>query len=384
MRFVVAGDCVEAVFLAEAMAVSDQHQLLTASVTDEVALAMSGRGISYTLVNSPEEAVLDPACEAVLVAASDVDQSMALVRQASQAGRHVIVIPPKNVSTAFSFELHLLLDESERGIVPLCGRWYVDWPDGNVSLKTDVQQLSLSFPLVSDNRDHAQLAGVDALCGCGWAFSQVTALDVRGADGQLLSRSIMLAASEASERNVPPATLSFSADAGVDSAAVVVRPANGENRRYVTALPTPETVSNAKLQAGVLSRIVARLSDETACQAGMEAFSNTLELMEGVEKSLRRRRTVDVYFDGVSERSAFKTQMTAIGCGVLSYLMFGLIAFLIVAKVANLPSWALQVGRILWITPLVLFLLAQLLLPLARERTGQKEASNPNSPTGGE
>ena len=106
----------------------------------------------------------------------------------------------------------------------------------------------------------------------------------------------------------------------------------------------------------------------------MEEFSNTLELMEGLDKSFRRRRTVDIHFDGVSERSAFKTQMTAIGCGVLTWLMFGLVGFLVVAKLANLPPWVLQLGRILWITPLVLFLFAQLLLPLARERKSKTDS----------
>jgi len=310
----------------------------------------------------------------VLVAAVDVDSSTALVRQASQAGRHVVVIPPGNVSTAFSFELHLLLDESEKGIVPLSGRWYVDWPETRDSAGGDVQQLGLVFPLEGDRR-RTQLAGVDALCGCGFAFSQVTALDVPGADGQLLSRSITLAASQTSERKVPPATLSFIDDADTNPAALTVRHSSGDNESVPTALPDPANVSDGRLQGSVLGNVVARLSDSAACQVGMEQFSNTLELMEGIEKSLRRRRTVDVYFDGVSERSAFKTQMTAIGCGVLTYLMFGMVAFLIVAKVANLPSWALQLGRILWIAPLVLYLFAQLLLPLARERTATTGSS---------
>ena len=118
----------------------------------------------------------------------------------------------------------------------------------------------------------------------------------------------------------------------------------------------------------MLDRIVSRLQDADACQRGMVAFSNTLELKAGLDKSFRRRRTVDVYFDGVSERGAFKTQMTAIGCGVLTYVILGLVGFLIVAKVANLPPWALKTARVVWIAPVVLYLLAQLLLPLSRER----------------
>jgi hypothetical protein len=100
----------------------------------------------------------------------------------------------------------------------------------------------------------------------------------------------------------------------------------------------------------------------------MDQFSNTLEMTAGLEKSLRRRRTIDVYFDGISERSAFKTQMTAIGCGVLTYVILGMVAFLIMAQLTSLPPMFLQIARIVWIAPVVLFLFAQFLLPLARER----------------
>jgi len=373
MHFAIVGDCVEAVFLAEAIHASESHQIQTACVSDALALEMTQRGITFTLVHSAEEAVQDPACDAVIVAATDVEQSINWCRQASQAGQHVLVIPPHNVSTAFSFELHLLLDESEKNIVPLSGRWYVDWPEQPIAARTDVQQVNLAFPLVADRMDQAQLYGVDALCGCGYEFSQVTALDMPGADGQLLSRNVTVAASAASEQKVPPATLTFSSDhgEGQDSAALIVRTVDGQRTHSLTALPEPEQCRCPELQARILQAVVARLQDVAKSQLGMEQFSNTLELMEALQKSLRRRRTVDVYFDGVSERSAFKTQMTAIGCGVLTYLMFGLVAFLVVAQVAAPPDWVLQIGRIVWIAPLLLFLLAQLLLPLARERGGK-------------
>lgn len=373
MQFAIVGDCVEAVFLAEAIHESESHQIKTVCVSDALALEMTARGISFTLVHSAEEAVQDPACDVVIVAATDVEQSITWCRQASQAGQHVLVIPPHNVSTAFSFELHLLLDESEKNIVPLSGRWYVNWPEERIADLPQVQQVNLGFPLVDTGLEQAQLHGVDALCGCGYEFSQVTALDMPGADGRLLSRSVTLAASAASEQKVPPATLLFSSDCeeGPDSAALIIRTLDGQRLQYPTALPAPERCRCPQLQARALQTVVARLQDVANSQLGMEQFSNTLELMEALQKSLRRRRTVDVYFDGVSERSAFKTQMTAIGCGVLTYLMFGLVAFLVVAQVAAPPDWVLQIGRIVWITPLVLFLMAQLLLPLARERSGK-------------
>ena len=91
-----------------------------------------------------------------------------------------------------------------------------------------------------------------------------------------------------------------------------------------------------------------------------------------MSKSLRKRRTVDVHFDSGIEKGVFKSQMTAMGCGVLTFMMLGVVAYLIVAQIVPLPDTVLHILHILWITPLVLFLIAQVLLPLARDR-GSRE-----------
>lgn len=45
-------------------------------------------------------------------------------------------------------------------------------------------------------------------------------------------------------------------------------------------------------------------------------------------RSLSKRRTLSVHFEEASERSQFKSQMAAIGCGALLWTMFGMIALL--------------------------------------------------------
>jgi hypothetical protein len=84
---------------------------------------------------------------------------------------------------------------------------------------------------------------------------------------------------------------------------------------------------------------------------------------------LRRRRTVDVHFDSGSEKGVFKSQMTAMGCGILTFMMFGMVAYLILAQLVTLPDVVLHTLRVLWVAPLVLFLIAQTLLPIARDRS---------------
>lgn len=53
------------------------------------------------------------------------------------------------------------------------------------------------------------------------------------------------------------------------------------------------------------------------------------------DRSLLKRRTLPVHFEEASERSQFKSQMAAIGCGALLWTMFGMIAMLAVAAVAD-------------------------------------------------
>ena len=67
------------------------------------------------------------------------------------------------------------------------------------------------------------------------------------------------------------------------------------------------------------------LFDAPPWQAAVRAH----DLVEAARRSLRRGRTIEVHFGGNSERSQFKTQMTAIGCGMLSWSMFASIALLI-------------------------------------------------------
>ena len=386
MRFAIIGQSAEAVVLADSIRATTVHQIGPCCVAGPLAAAMTNRGVAFSLVASPEEAMIESGVDVVVVAEADVDASISLARQASQADRHVLVIPPDEVSTAYSFELHLLLDESNFGIVPLTGRWYVHFDQMSAGeIREDVQQLSLDLLLTDDEAvlRRRQLRGVDALCGCGYKYTRVTALDVPGGDGRLLSRSVTLSASDASDVQVPPGILTFrkepplrvftplnsdSDPTTANDAKLVVTKTDGTEHQITTTLQSPVS-SGFRTDDGVLvNRLVQHLTDRDKCQSHMEQFSNTLEMTAGLEKSLRRRRTIDVYFDGISERSAFKTQMTAIGCGVLTYVIFGMVGFLIMAQLTGLPPVVLHIARIVWIAPVVLFLFAQFLLPLARER----------------
>jgi len=80
--------------------------------------------------------------------------------------------------------------------------------------------------------------------------------------------------------------------------------------------------------------VAATLSDPPGAhrpQPALPTWSDAVrvfDVLDAAKRSLRRRRTIDLHFEALSERSQFKTQMTAIGCGLLvltMILMLGLL-----------------------------------------------------------
>lgn len=365
MRFAIAGNNAMAFDVLRELTSSSEHTLARCALSGELAALVSGGGVPVILAASMEEALLAGDIDAAIVAIDDLDESLRMVRAASQADRHVIVIPPAVCSPAYSFELHLILDESQCGIMPLLPRAAIaELPLTAVDLGLDEQatrQLSIKMPLTEIGPAKLRAAvirGLDYLSASGFRFTQVTALESNAPDGTLLSRLITLSAATTAEKPLPPGTITIEPHTAAQGESDLQISQNNATIRTVAILET----------ANVVDRIVTVCQSRTLCGQWMESFSVTLELAESVSKSLRRRRTVDVHFDSGSEKGVFKSQMTAMGCGVLTFMMLGMVAYLIVAQLVPLPDNVLHILRILWIAPLVLFLLAQVLLPLARER----------------
>ncbi|MDA1018428.1 MAG: hypothetical protein O3A00_28725, partial [Planctomycetota bacterium] len=100
-------------------------------------------------------------------------------------------------------------------------------------------------------------------------------------------------------------------------------------------------------------------------------LTRAFEIIDARHRSIRRRRTIDLYFETTSERNQFKTQMTALGCGVMSLTFFGLLLYLVVASLVELPEGVLQVLRVIWLLPLMGFIGLQLLYFITRPSSNE-------------
>jgi hypothetical protein len=80
------------------------------------------------------------------------------------------------------------------------------------------------------------------------------------------------------------------------------------------------------------------LSSSFSPPPGPPAWMQVVRLAEigaAARKSLARKRTIPVHYEEASERSQFKSQMTAVGCGVLTWTLFGAVLLLMLAAVAD-------------------------------------------------
>lgn len=365
MRFSLTGDQADAALLVQSIAASAGHSLdvmqIRGALEDQLQTVTPP---DCRRVASAEEVFVASDIDAVIIAESQSEDSIRVVRQASQSDCHVLVIPPEDVSTAWSYELHLLLDESQYGIVVLTGRWYVEtdhWP------MESVIDCRIGLPAVADdpNARMTLLHAIDISAALGFAGSQITVLGAAEEGNVETSRQVVLSGTGADGQPAPGVTLQCSRSE--DPLLLRGRTDSGSVERAVI-IPGHSVELPDAVRVSLCDRLTSVLEDAVACQRAMEQLSRSLQVLEAVAKSIRRRRTVDVYADELTERSVFKTQMTAIGCGVLTWMMLGMIGYLLIGQLFEPPVVVMQILRAVWITPVVLFLLAQLLLPLARGR----------------
>jgi len=84
----------------------------------------------------------------------------------------------------------------------------------------------------------------------------------------------------------------------------------------------------------LLEQIVA-LPEKQTNAADWTDLIRVWDILDGVGRSLRRRRTIDLHFETTSERSLFKTRMTAVGCGLLTITLLAVVALLLLGALLD-------------------------------------------------
>lgn len=295
--------------------------------------------------------------DATLVSGSDASARQAVPDLVKQ-GRTVWLVPEASLGSDFIYAQIPLDDEYPnqlRAIWPLrlspaiieLKRQLADQKLGPV-LHLQMERTSAGGPTFAPELAHAAwLQDADLLRSlAGGDYKRVTAIHSGHTPQGITTASVSL-----NGDNVPDAMWAFRAG-GVPRAELTVTTDRGAAVVVWEEDAAPTLTVNCQLvelpelpgSANPLERVHANtgLSESSdgglGLPLGVTAWGEAVrafDLLDAARRSLTRKRTVELQFESTSERSQFKTHMTAVGCSLLLLTMFGLIGILFAGRMLD-------------------------------------------------
>jgi predicted dehydrogenase len=379
------------------------HQLVCAvRITPQADLLLHGRaGVRF--VDHWEDLLTAKDIDAVIVGGSD-DSILEGAKQLATAGTPLLFLPRSDQQSTFIYELNLIRDDNHVVLWPIfwhrfdiaARRLKQAIDDGELGriqfleLQRAVHQSTPGAPITPTVVDNELLADVDVPRWLMGDYDQITCLQTAASEVGIQMQTVVLAG-----RSLPETNWSINSTSGPDPWKLTVRGEKGiavlkkcdasnawifERDGDRVEGDERDTVGNALTAFSLSMKKEQELAGTTTIQdptpnRTWDDLVKCFETVDATHRSLKRRRTIELHFESMSERSIFKTQMTAIGCSLLMATFFLTLAYLGIASLIPLPSWALIGLRTLVFAPLILFLLAQLLLPLTRPSSAELTAN---------
>ncbi|MBI5761743.1 MAG: hypothetical protein HZA46_24800 [Planctomycetales bacterium] len=389
MNFALLGDDSRILPLLDAIRSNPTH-----AVTHVLGVAPNsdaGRSVSGARsVGAWEELLAKDGPQAVILV-GDGDELLSAARRLLGGGKPLFVLPCLGQAASFVYEL--TLDQADTGIVlapifplrshPLVTRLVRLASGGEMGPLLHLQLERQLVPmrtetgmrlLTAEQLDRAFLADADLLRLVGGEYDQVTSLRSGDPVGGFSLASVTLAGA-----GRPQAVWSASVASAGDSSwrmtvtgerSTTVLSGNVDRQMLTLELHASDGTTSTESTAADAGRELLSII-ETAVATGHSSpawsdATRVFDWLDATRRSLRRRRTIELHFEELSERSQFKSQMTAIGCGVLTFTLVAMVLYLMVAQMFTLNDTIKNVLRFAIFAPLGLFLLSQLLLAVTR------------------
>lgn len=270
-----------------------------------------------------EELLIDPEFEA-LVIAGDSDEVQTAAKLLASAGKPLLIVPRVAFGAACAYELSLIRDDSHVELMPA---FLLRFASELVSLSKQLAsgelgtirrfQVDRELPsssasgLTEAEIDAAALDDIDLLQWLGGRYDQVTA-----------QRSGL------TEQGCSQATLTLAGSGLPDATWTARRGASSSWRLTVETDRGPMILECPTATAAPAGMIEAFVTSKTPHAPTWSDAVRAFDVLDAAKRSLRRRRTIDLHFEILSERQQFKTQMTAIGCGMLMLTLVLMLALL--------------------------------------------------------
>lgn len=317
MNFALLGDDAAAVPLIQA-ALAGGHRFVRSALAERVLSASSE--LAAISKCSWEDLLIDNTIEAVLVA-GDSDDVQAAAKQLASAGKPLLIVPRVSFGAACAYELSLIRDDSHVKLMPTFEHRFdpelvalsqrLASRELGAIRRLQVDRVLASSPkvlLTEPEIDATSLDDIDLLQWLGGRYDQVTAMR----SGQ-------------TEQGCSQATLTL-AGAGLPDATWTARRGATDVWRLIVETEreaiTVERAIRPQASAAMIAAFVS--ADSPDWSDAVRVF----DVLDAARRSLRRRRTIDLHFETLSERQQFKTQMTAMGCGMLMLTLVLMLALL--------------------------------------------------------
>lgn len=400
MRFALLCDDPLVVPLVEALGENvDGHQL-----TYAVRITPRADSLLHGLANIRfddhwEDLLVAKDVDAVIVGGSDAS-ILEGAKQLAAASIPMIFVPRADQGSTFIYELSLIRDDIHVSLWPLLWHRFDravirlkqairDGELGRVQflqMQRSLSQSSPGMPIRQSVVDEELLLDVDLPRWLIGDYNQVTGLQTAATTEGVQMQSVVLAG-----RSLPEANWSINSVQGPNDWTLSVRGDQGvaslhreaTSRHWIYEFNGQRVEGDERQTArDALAAFVSFVPTKNFGSTNPAITKNAngiwgelvkcYETVDATHRSVRRRRTIELHFEPMSERAIFKTQMTAIGCGLLMATFFLTLCYLGIASLVPLPTYALIGLRALVFAPLVVFLFAQFLLPLTRPSSAEQ------------
>ena len=346
MNFALLGSDSTFIPLLRTLSEDSEHQLVRAIDASDLHHELIQIAPGVQLDDKWDDLVSTDKIDAVIVASND-EATLSIAKQAAASGKRLLLLPRMHREIAIYYELALIHDDTQVLLFP----FFPDRFDAGMSKAKqllesgsvgNVLRFQLDRELESNSGqqldaeqiDDGLMLDVDAIRLLGGEYNQVTAIRSGQSDDGISMQSVALAGDQSAEATIQhrvssgraSRTLSVIGDLATleihfESSITNVTLIQGEQT-------TEQSVEQIDQPAELLHRFTKAVAGEKVMPNWTDAI-RAYEVVEATTRSLRRRRTIDLHFESTSERSLFKTQMTAIGCGLLLltlFMMLGLLA----------------------------------------------------------
>jgi predicted dehydrogenase len=361
MNFALLGDDPVVLPLIHAIARHQQHRIESAALVGALERELQRSAPGVRILPGWDRILTAGDVDTVIVCGAE-PATLEAAKQIAAAGKPIVIFPHGAQGSTWIYELGLIRDEGHTALVPVFAdrlrpvfRTLLGTIDTGALGRLLFLQIDREIVahdaddgpalLTRDQIEDALLHDVDLLRSLGGDYGRVSAVQ-----SGVVGNRIAAAAATLLGDQLPEATWTAHGSGGEARWKLVVAGEKGEV--VVTAdgdLPEwvvrtervafPELTSVPAFDAGerILESLEAGGRDEFRPAVWTDLI-RAFEVVDAARSSARRRRAVDLHLETTSERNIFKSHMTAVGCLLMTFTLFGVVFLLLVMPLFDVRS----------------------------------------------